>query len=344
MVTDRVPSAPMTRLGGRDLQAPDLALEGEVRDRLAAVEGELARVARSDVPLVSQAAGYLLSAGGKRFRPLLVLLGGHFGDPEDPRLVPGAVAIELTHLATLYHDDVIDEAEVRRGIPSVNARWDNTVAILTGDFLFARASEISSDLCTEVNRLLAVTIARVCEGQIREAATVGSLAVDEPSYMEIIRRKTAALIATSCRLGGMLSGSGPEVVDGLERFGEALGLAFQLSDDIMDVTADEQTLGKEPGVDLKEGVYTLPVIYALQDAARRDELRALLEPGPPQGDRLRGALEIVRSDGVLDRAREAVTREVRAAAAEADRLPEGRAREALLHLAGFIATRCGAAA
>jgi heptaprenyl diphosphate synthase len=333
----------MTRIAGRELHAPDLVLETEVRDRLAAVEEELGRAVLSDVPLVSNAARYLLSAGGKRFRPLLVLLGGHFGDPDDARLVPGAVAIELTHLATLYHDDVIDEADSRRGIPSVNARWDNTVAILTGDFLFARASEISSDLGTDVTRLLARTIALVCEGQIREAAATGSLDAEETAYMEIIRRKTAALIATSCRLGGMLSGSRADVVDGLERFGEALGLAFQLSDDIMDVTATEETLGKEPGVDLKEGVYTLPVIFALQDSTRRDQLRALLEPGPPDGERLRGALDIVRSDGTLDRAREAVTREVRAAVAHAEELPDGRAREALVHLARFIASRCAAA-
>ncbi len=334
----------MTRTTWRDLQTPDPVLETEVRRGLEAVEAELREAVRSDVPLVSAAAGYLLSAGGKRFRPLLVLLGGRFGDPGDARLVLGAVAIELTHLATLHHDDVIDEADFRRGIPSVNARWDNTVAILTGDYLFARASEISAALGPEVTRLLAVTIGKVCQGQIREAASAGSLETDEGSYMEIIRRKTAALIATSCRLGGMLSGAEADVVDGLERFGEALGLAFQLSDDIMDVTADEDTLGKEPGVDLKEGVYTLPVIYALRDSSRREELRALLEPGPPHGDRLRGALAIVSSDGVLDRAREAVTGEVRRAIAEAERLPDGPAREALLHLARFIAARCGAAA
>ncbi|HEX2030591.1 MAG TPA: polyprenyl synthetase family protein [Actinomycetota bacterium] len=334
----------MTRTTWRDLQTPDPVLEAEVRRGLEAVEADLREAVRSDVPLVSAAAGYLLSAGGKRFRPLLVLLGGRFGEPEDPRLVLGAVAIELTHLATLHHDDVIDEADFRRGIASVNARWDNTVAILTGDYLFARASEISADLGPAVTRLLAVTIAKVCEGQIREAASAGSLETDEHAYLEVIRRKTAALIATSCRLGGMLSGAAPEEIDRLERFGEALGLAFQLSDDIMDVTEDEETLGKEPGVDLKEGVYTLPVIYALRDSARRDELRALLEPGPPDGERLRGALEIVSSDGVLDRAREAVTAEVRRALAEADRLPEGVAREALLHLARFIAARCGARA
>jgi heptaprenyl diphosphate synthase len=328
----------------KDLRAPDGVLEERVRARLEEVEAALTTTAASEVPIVSEAAGYLLAAGGKRFRPLLVVLGGHFGDPDDPRLVPGAVAIELTHLATLYHDDVIDEARSRRGIPSANARWDNTVAILTGDFLFARASEISAALGTEVTRLLAVTIAQVCEGQIREVQGAGRVDADESHYLEVIRRKTAALIATSCRIGGMLSGADDETVGGLERFGRALGMAFQMSDDIMDLTADRGTLGKEPGADLREGVYTLPVIYALRESARRDELRALLAAGPPDDDRVSEVLDIVRADGSLEPARSAVTEEVRRAVAAAERLPPGVARDALVHLSRFIADRCGASA
>jgi heptaprenyl diphosphate synthase len=326
------------------IEAPDPALESELRARLEDVERELREAVDSSVPLVSSTSRYLLAAGGKRFRPLLVLLAGRFGRPDDRRLIPGAVAIELTHVATLYHDDVIDEADSRRGIASANARWDNTVAILTGDYLFARASEIASELGTDVTRLLAWTIARVAEGQIREADAAGRLDTDEAAYMEVIRGKTAALIATSCQLGGILSDAAPEAVDRLRGVGEALGLAFQLSDDIMDITADQDTLGKEPGVDLKEGVYTLPVIYALRDSHRRDQLRALLEPGPPQGDRLTGALDIVRSDGALDLARGSVVAEVRRALAEARELPGGAAREAFVHLARFLAARCGAEA
>jgi heptaprenyl diphosphate synthase len=326
------------------IEAPDPGLESELRARLEDVERELREAVNSSVPLVSSTSRYLLAAGGKRFRPLLVLLGGRFGRPDDRRLIPGSVAIELTHVATLYHDDVIDEADSRRGIASANARWDNTVAILTGDFLFARASEIASELGTDVTRLLAWTIARVAEGQIREADAAGRLDTDEAAYMEVIRGKTAALIATSCQLGGMLSDATPEAVDRLGRVGEALGLAFQLSDDIMDITADHDTLGKEPGVDLKEGVYTLPVIYALRESRRREQLRALLEPGPPYGDRLAGALDIVRSDGALDLARGSVTAEVRRALAEARELPPGAARDAFVHLARFLAARCGAGA
>jgi geranylgeranyl pyrophosphate synthase len=334
----------MTRAISREMEAPDPVLEAEIRKRLEDVEDHLAGTIETETPLVSEAGAYLLSAGGKRFRPMLVLLGGHFGDPTDPRLIPLAVAVELTHLASLYHDDVIDEADSRRGIPSVNARWSNTVAILAGDFLFARASAIAAELGTDVSRLLAETIGRVCEGQIREVQAAGRLEIDEADYMAVIERKTASLIATSCQVGGLLAGAPPAVVEGLGRFGLALGLAFQLSDDIMDLVADQSTLGKEPGVDLREGVFTLPVILALRESEHREELRRLLRSEQPDEGNLRRVGEIVRGDGALGRAREAVGIEVRRALLEAERLPEGAAREALLHLAEYLAVRCGALA
>ncbi|MGH3113136.1 MAG: polyprenyl synthetase family protein, partial [Gaiellaceae bacterium] len=307
-------------------------------------ENALLEAVASDHQLVRESAQYLLRAGGKRFRPLLVLLGSRFGDPTDERLVPGAVAVELTHLATLYHDDVIDEAAFRRGIPSANSRFDNTIAILTGDFLFARASGIAADLGTATSRLFAETIAKVCDGQIRERAILGRADVTPDAYLDVIRLKTGALIATASRLGGLLSEAADDVIEGLARLGEALGLAFQLSDDIMDLVSDEATLGKKPGADLAEGVYTLPVIVALHDDGdgRGAELRELLEAGPPDGERLARALELVRSDGTLDQAREAVGREVRRAISEVEQLPAGTPADALVHVATYIAGRCGA--
>jgi heptaprenyl diphosphate synthase len=170
----------------------------------------------------------------------------------------------------------------------------------------------------------------------------GRVDVDEAEYVAVVERKTASLIATSCRLGGLLSGAEDGIVEGLDEFGKALGVAFQLSDDIMDVSADEGVLGKEPGADLREGVFTLPVIYALRNSERRDELARLLGAGQPTEGSLSEALEIVRGDGSLDRAREAVSRQVRQAVAAARRLPNGRARDALIRLAEFLATRCGA--
>ena len=324
------------------LEAPDEELERDVRGRLDEVEAALEKAVRADSDLLAETSSYLLAAGGKRFRPMLVLLSGYFGDPADPRLIPGSVAIELVHLATLYHDDVIDEADARRGIPSVNARWDNTVAILTGDYLFARASEISTELGTDVCALLARTIATLCDGQIREVEAAGRVEQTRAAYLEIIRRKTGALIATSCRLGGVLSDASSDHVDVLEAFGEALGMAFQLSDDIMDVSASEQELGKEPGVDMKEGVYTFQVLSALSDEERGGELADILRQGPPEGERLERALRIVRSPGSLEPARAAVAGEVDRARQLGLRLPDGPARTALIALAEFLAARCGA--
>jgi heptaprenyl diphosphate synthase len=325
------------------LEAPDATLEAEVRAGLDQVEVALEKSVNVEASgLLSETSSYLIAAGGKRFRAMLVLLAGYFGDPTDPRLVPGSVSIELVHLATLYHDDVIDEADSRRGAPSANTRWTNTVAILSGDFLFARASEISTDLGTEVCRLLARTIAILCDGQIREVDSSAKVEQEVSNYLEIIRRKTASLIGTSCRLGGMLSDATPEHTDILEQFGDALGMAYQLSDDIMDITATQLELGKEPGVDLKEGVYTLPVLHALAHDEHREELARVLSHGAPDGAMLDRALQIIREGGSIGHARGAVTQEVARATTLAGRLPEGPAQHALIQLARFLAARCGA--
>jgi heptaprenyl diphosphate synthase len=304
------------------------------------VERALEKAVLADSDMLAETASYLLTAGGKRFRPMLVLLAGYFGDPADPRLIPGSVAIELVHAATLYHDDVIDEADTRHGVQAANVRWSNTVAILTGDYLFARASEISTELGTDVIGLLARTIATLCDGQIREVEAAGREQSDL-DYLEIIRRKTGALIAASCRLGGMLSDAPGGYLDVLEGFGGELGLAFQLSDDIMDVASSEDELGKEPGQDMKEGVYTLPVLLALHGPSGA-ELGRLLDDGPPAGARFDRALEIVRDPATLAEARRTVAEHVDRARELLARLPTGTANEALVQLAEFLAYRCGA--
>ena len=326
------------------LEAPDATLEADIRGRLDRVEDELDKAVRADSDLLAATAKYLLAAGGKRFRPMLALVAGYFGDPTDSRLIPGAAAIELTHVATLYHDDVMDEAASRHGVTSVNTRWDNTVAILTGDYLFARASEISADLGPDVCRLLARTIAVLCDGQIRDVASAGNVDKTEDDHLEIIRRKTSILIASSCRLGGMLSDAPPEDLETLEAFGASLGLAFQLSDDIMDITSSQLELGKEPGTDLREGVYTIPVLHALRHGDERDELRRILAAGPPDGELLDRALRIVRTSGAVEHAQQGVRLEVARAIELAERLPDGPARLALVQLARFLAVRCGAEA
>jgi heptaprenyl diphosphate synthase len=333
----------MTRSSLSGLAAPDASLERELQSRLDEVEAALEKATHSDTDFVTEVASHLVMSGGKRFRPLMVLLSGYFGeDRADPRLIQGAVAIELTHVATLYHDDVIDEAERRHGVPSVNARWGNNVAILSGDFLFARASEIASDLGAAEVRLLAQTIATLCDGVIREVQSWGRLDQTVEAYTEIIRRKTAMLISTSCRLGGLLSDADPDTVETLTDFGMALGLGFQLSDDLMDLTSSEVELHKQPGQDMHQGMYTLPVLYTLEDAKLGPELRGLLSEGPPQGERLDRALELVATGPALPRVREAVMREVHRAKQRALSLTPGPAQDALVNVAEFLAARCGA--
>ena len=330
------------------LKVSDPSLEADIKSRLALVEQALVDAVRLDdgmlgdpTPL-AETAGYLLSAGGKRFRPMMVLTAGYFGDPDEPRLIEGSVAMELTHLASLYHDDVIDGADSRRGTPSANARWGNTVAILTGDFLFAKASEMMAALGVEPTRILATTIATLTDGQIREVSVAGRTDQSVDFYMGTIRRKTSALIAASARLGGFLSGAPSEHLDTVEADGDKVGTAFQLSDDIMDLTATAEELGKEPGVDLKEGVYTLPVLDAIERGSASGELVALLGDGPPDGRELVRALELVRGSGSIERSRRSVADCVDRALGLLSSLPESPATPALRQLSEFLATRCGA--
>src|SRR4051812_44694417 len=201
----------------------DPELEGRVRGRLLEIEKELARAVASDVDFVDEAARHLLDAGGKRFRPLLVVLAAEFGDPSVSDVVPAALVVELTHQATLYHDDVMDEADLRRGAQTANARWDNSVAILTGDFLFARASDIVADLGPAAVKIQSQTFARLVQGQIRE--TIGPRDGEDPlrHYLSVVADKTGSLIATSARFGARVSGAGAELEHVLTEFGEQIG-------------------------------------------------------------------------------------------------------------------------
>ncbi|HEY4726837.1 MAG TPA: polyprenyl synthetase family protein, partial [Actinomycetes bacterium] len=248
-------------------------IQASVKAGLGRVEEALAEAVTTADPFVHEAASYLVTAGGKRLRPTLVLIAGHTGQPDEPRLVGAAVAIELTHLSSLYHDDVMDEAELRRGERSANARFDNKVAVLTGDYLFARASEVTASLGTEATRVLARAIARLTQGQIREVRGPGPGEDPVEHYLAVLADKTGALIATACRLGGYLAGADRRVVAALTEFGERVGRAFQLGDDLLDITGDAEVAGKAPGGDLRAGVRTLPVLY-------------LLREGGPEADRL----------------------------------------------------------
>ncbi|HEV2892044.1 MAG TPA: polyprenyl synthetase family protein [Frankiaceae bacterium] len=322
----------------RSVVFEDPVLEAAIRSGLDSVEAMLRESVKSNYPFVTETSRYLVDAGGKRFRPLLVLLSSHFGDPSSAAVVPAAVAIELTHLSTLYHDDVMDEAPLRRGTPSANSRWTNTVAILTGDFLFARASEITADLGTEATRILAQTIAVLCEGQIRE--TLGPGPSDDPveHYLSVLAEKTGSLIATSGRLGSLLAGADAATVDVMTRYGATIGMAFQLSDDVLDVASESVESGKAPGTDLHEGIRTLPVLYALRsDPSLAPVLTADLTDDAAHAV----ALAALRSHDAMAEARatlESYAAEAKRIAAD---LPDTPARAALFALADFVVARTG---
>ena len=245
----------------------DPALAADIADGLVGVEKVLAEAAVTEEALLTEASRHLIDAGGKRFRATLVLLAAHFGDSRDERIVPAAAAIELTHLATLFHDDVMDEASIRRGLPSANSRWSNTIAILTGDFLFARASSILAELGVEAIRIQAETFTRLVSGQVAE--TLGPRPGQDPlvHYLRVVEDKTASLIATAGRFGALFAGAPADVVARITAASHALGVAFQLSDDILDVASESAQSGKAPGTDLREGVRSLPVLHALAPSA-----------------------------------------------------------------------------
>ena len=323
---------------------PDSALEAQVLDDLARVEQSLAVTAHPDDELLTEASRHLIAAGGKRFRAMLVLLAAQFGDPKDPRVIEAAVAIELTHLATLFHDDVMDEAEVRRGHASVNSRWNNSVAILAGDFLFAEASRILADLGPEAIRIQAETFGRLVAGQMAE--TIGARPGQDPldHYMRVITEKTGSLIATSGRFGAMFAGAPAEVSARIGAACEQIGVAWQLSDDVIDIASESAQSGKTPGTDLRQGVPTLPVLYALRSAAAAADtrLRWLLSEADLTDEALLAeTLGLLRGHPALAESRANVLSWTQGARNEIMALPDVPARAAFLALCDFVEKRTG---
>ena len=328
------------RSAGIDFSDP--VLEGAVRSGLDAVESMLRASVKSDYPFVTETSQHLVTAGGKRFRPLVVLLAAQFGDPAAPGVVPAAVVVELTHLATLYHDDVMDEALLRRGAVSANSRWGNTVAILTGDFLFARASDILADLGPEAVRLQARTFERLVQGQIRE--TVGPDDGVDPveHYLRVVADKTGSLIGTSGRFGTLLSGADEAATEILTRYGERIGVAFQLSDDLLDVMSESTDSGKTPGTDLREGVPTLPVLLLRRVADPADaRLLAALDGDLSSDDALAATVRDLRGHPVMDEARAVLQSWADDARATLAPLPDVPAKAALESLCDFVVRRTG---
>ena len=303
---------------------------------LVRLEPELRTAVSSGDDFLDQVTTHLIAAGGKRLRPSLALAsatcGNRSASQED---LSGAIAVELVHLASLYHDDVMDEASMRRNTETVNARFGNLIAIVAGDFLLARSAEIAAALGTEIASLLASTLGRLCEGQVTEVRSAFNLARPDADYFAAIAGKTAALMSTSCRIGALTGGLSRPEVEALTTFGGCFGMVFQLCDDILDVIGTEEELGKLPGQDLAEGVYTLPVLHALRDPEAAPELSLLLgRPLElPERDKARS---IVAASGAIASTISAGRKYVHQAVEAASGIPDAPLARALADLADSL--------
>jgi len=310
----------------------------ELRRDLLRVDDALIRAVSSDDPFLTEVAAHLISAGGKRLRPSMAIAAALTSEPGpvSDAVIKGGSAVELVHLGSLYHDDVLDEARTRRTVASVNARWGNFMAIIAGDYLLARASALAAELGTEVTLLLADTIAELCQGQVYEHKYAFDVGRTVEAYEACIAGKTASLIATAARIGAIAAGLPSEHIEAITSYAYGFGMAFQIRDDILDIVGTDEQLGKPAGNDLVEGVYTLPVILAMGDAQAREELHALLG-GPieiPERDKAR---EIVRGSGGVRAATEAGRSWARRAVGALDALDGGTAMRAnLVTLAGTL--------
>jgi heptaprenyl diphosphate synthase len=311
------------------LRSPLLALAGMDADR-ERVESTIHEAVRNSDPYLTEIASHLIVAGGKRLRPVVAMAAAQVAGTEPSHaVVRGGVACELVHLGSLYHDDVIDESDTRRGVETVNAKWGNLQAILAGDFLLSRASEIAASLGTEVAGLLARTIGWLCEGEIEQLRYAYDVGRPETSYLISIQGKTASLFGTAARIGALVAELERDVVDALTAWGTAYGMVFQIVDDILDLTATEAQLGKPAGHDLVEGVYTLPVIRTLAAGGpAAGELRDLLGRPLDQAE-CEKALAIVRSGAGVGEAVTVGARYVAEAEAACAGLPAGPATDAL---------------
>ena len=290
---------------------------------------------------LTEVAGHLIKAGGKRHRPLFAVASAATRTEVTEDIVMGGVAVELVQVGTLYHDDVIDEAETRRGVESVNARWGNVTAILSGDFLLAKASEIAASLGVEVADLLARTIGQLCAGEVRELQDAYNLDRSEDHYFESIDGKTASLFATACRVGAIVGELERDDIDALTEFGRCYGMAFQMVDDVLDLVATSEQLGKPAGLDIAEGVYNLPVLRAL-GGPEGDALRSLLG-APIDGELVDRARSLVRSNGAVASSLEDAQAYVDRAVACLEPFGDSPAKRALARSAQFLLTEVEAA-
>ena len=318
--------------------APEL--EATLVRQMAEVESLLLSHTRSEYPFVDETAHHLVAAGGKRLRPLLTLLTAQFGDSTRQGVIAAAVACEITHLATLYHDDVMDDAPLRRGVESANKRWGNTIAILTGDFLFAKSSDLLADLGPEAVRLQARTFERLVIGQIME--TQGPNPGQDPleHYLKVVADKTGSLISASARYGGMISGAPADITETVTVFGEKIGVAFQLADDVIDIASESNQSGKTPGTDLREGVPTLVTLNVMRSSDPADaDLKRLLAAPIEDELTVQEVLVALRNHKALDESREQLHLVAKQARGALGPLPINDATAALMSLCDAVIDR-----
>lgn len=317
----------------------DPALETELLRDMDRVEELLRSHIVGKYPLVIETSRHLVEAGGKRLRPLLTLIAARFGNTNE-NVIKAAVVSELTHLATLYHDDVMDEAPLRRGVESANNRWGNTVAILTGDYLFAKTSALLADLGPEAVRIHAETFERLCIGQIMETQGKSEGLSLFDHYTNVIADKTGSLIATSARYGSMFAGVDAQVVNKLAEYGEKIGLLFQLADDIIDINSESAESGKTPGTDLREGVPTLVTVRIIESADPSDaQLKELLSAPIHDESVVASTLNALRTHRAMKESRDLLQRYSDEAKDLIKDLPSGPAKDALIHLCDAIIHR-----
>ena len=308
------------------------------------LERRLFEVTISENAYLTKVSQHLLAAGGKRYRPLLAVLAAEFGPNQDHRPIEAGVAVELIHVGSLYHDDVIDEADTRRGAASANTNWTNTVAILAGDFLMAKASETAATwLSKEAVRLLAETYAELVEGQMQELELDFDLEHGIDEYETVISRKTASLIRTSARLGAMAADAEPDTVEAITSWAHEVGMVFQLADDVLDLVSTTEEIGKPAGSDIHEGKFTMPLLLALS-GSEGDRIRKLLsEDQPYRQETVDEVIEIVRAGGHIEATLAEARRRLRSADSSAARLPDVPARQVLDGLGRYLVTRVEAA-
>ena len=326
----------MSKIG---LTGIDSQLEARLEQQLFKVEELLRSHIKGDYPLVVETSRHLVEAGGKRLRPLLTLLAAQFGNENSKGIVESAVVCELTHLATLYHDDVMDEAKLRRGVQSANDRWGNVVAILTGDYLFSKASDLLADLGPEAVRLQAKTFERLVIGQICETQNKDKPDLTVENYLKVVSDKTASLIATSARFGAMLSGTANEQIELLTQYGEKIGIAFQVADDVLDVASEMTESGKVPGTDLREGVPTLITLLVKQANNAADENLIKKLSGPVAESEISSVLSELRKHNAMNQARDYLQSLAKEANEILMKLPDIPARSALIKLTSLLVER-----